>query len=324
MARGDRKEAIFESDGDREFFLKTLGEACRRSGFLVHAYVLMGNHYHLLLETPEANLSQGMGWLQNTFTRRMNVIHGKWGHLFGGRYKALLTEGGNGFWALMDYIHLNPVRAGIIRKGGGLEEYRWSSLAGYFGPVRKRPQWLQTQKGFEVVGVEDTASGRREFLKVLERRVDWSQSGLAGVKFCDGEEGVSLDVGAAIRRGWMIGTEAFREKLLGMIEKMKKENAMKSSNGYHGPELHEHGEARAEQLLKDGLRHFQIREKDLAGMAKGDRRKALIAAMIQRETTVKLDWIAERLKMGTRAGCCRLIRRAKEEWRGELPGDRGL
>jgi len=319
MARGDRREAIYEGDGDREVFFKTLGEGCERSGFVVHAYVLMDNHYHLLLETPEANLSQGMGWLQNAFTRRMNVIHGKWGHLFGGRYKALLTDGGNGFWALMDYIHLNPVRAGIVRKGAGLESYRWSSLAGYVGPVRKRPQWLETSRGFEVVGTKDTEGGRREYLKVLESRVDWKRPGDAGIKFSDGDEEAEINVGAAIKRGWMIGTEAFRERLLEMIGRMKAERGLKSSNGYHGPELQEHGENRAEEILKEGLKRFQLREKDLEVMAKGDRRKALVAAMIQRETTVGLGWIAGRLKMGTRSGCCRLIRRAREEWSEELP-----
>ena len=98
IARGDRRELIFQDDADRETFLRTLGEACEKSGFRVHAYVLMSNHYHLLLETPRANLSRGMGWLQNASTRLMNVRQRLWGHLFGGRYKAILAESGNCFW----------------------------------------------------------------------------------------------------------------------------------------------------------------------------------------------------------------------------------
>src|SRR5882724_10821060 len=81
MARGDRREAIAQGDEDRRTFMRTLGEACERTGFLVHAYVLMTNHYHLLLETTEGNLSRGMGWLQNAFTRRINTRHRLWGHV---------------------------------------------------------------------------------------------------------------------------------------------------------------------------------------------------------------------------------------------------
>ena len=97
MARGDRREPIVRDDADRATLVRTLAEASERSGFRVHAFVLMSNHYHLLLETPQANLSQGMGWLQNAFTRRINTQRRLWGHLFGGRYKAILVEPGNCF-----------------------------------------------------------------------------------------------------------------------------------------------------------------------------------------------------------------------------------
>ena len=147
----------------------------------------MGNHYHLLVETPQANLSRGMGWLQNAFTRRINTRHGLWGHLFGGRYKAILVESGNCFWALLDYIHLNPVRAGIVAEKDGLESYLWSSLPHYLEPARKRPPWLETAAGFEVCGCDDTASGRREFLGLLERRVDWRNPRLAGTDLSRGQ-----------------------------------------------------------------------------------------------------------------------------------------
>ena len=175
-------------DPDRETFVRTLAEASERSGFRVHAFVLMTNHYHLLLETPQANLSRGMGWLQNAFTRRINTRHRLWGHLFGGRYKAILAEPGNCFWALLDYIHLNPVRAGIVREKEGIESYAWSSLPHYLGPPRSRPPWMETATGFEVCGCADTASGRREFLGLLERRVDWRSPRLAdGFAVSDGK-----------------------------------------------------------------------------------------------------------------------------------------
>jgi putative transposase len=146
MARGDRREPIVEDDADREDFLLTLGRACSKTGWRVHAWVLMTNHYHWLIETPEPNLVQGMKWFQNTFTRRFNVRRKRWGHVFGGRYKAVLLDpddaGGYYFESLIDYIHLNPARAGIVDPsiGLGLLEYRWSSLrTGYAAAASSRP-----------------------------------------------------------------------------------------------------------------------------------------------------------------------------------------
>ena len=92
MCRGDRRESIFEDDSDRERFLATLAAVCGRTGWRVHAYVLMSNHYHWLLETPRANLVAGMRWFQTTYTVRYNLRHRKIGHLFQGRYKAVLID----------------------------------------------------------------------------------------------------------------------------------------------------------------------------------------------------------------------------------------
>ena len=215
--------------------VRTLAEGSVRSGFRVHAFALMSNHYHLLVETPQGNLSRGMGRLQNAFTRRINVRHGLWGHLFGGRYEAILVEPGACFWALLDYIHLNPVRAGIIQEKDGLESYVWSSLPHYLGPARKRPQWLETAEGFEVCGCGDTARGRREFLGLLERRVDWRNPRLAGTAFPEGDGKPQLAVYSSLRRGWFFGSEHFREKLLKMLA--RRPVRIEKANGYHGPQL---------------------------------------------------------------------------------------
>lgn len=92
MCRGNRQENIFSDDRDREIFLNTLGEVVERTGWKIHAFVLMDNHYHFLLETPEPNLVDGMRWFQSTYTQRFNARHEVWGHLFQGRYKALLVD----------------------------------------------------------------------------------------------------------------------------------------------------------------------------------------------------------------------------------------
>lgn len=125
LDRGDRREAIFEDDADRVTFLRTLAQVCRRTGWQVHAYVLVSNHYHLLLETPEANLVAGMKWFQSTYTMRFNRRHRVGGHLFQGRYQAIVVdpEERNYFVTLSDYIHLNPVRAGLVEKKRKLFSY---------------------------------------------------------------------------------------------------------------------------------------------------------------------------------------------------------
>ncbi len=130
MSRGDRREPIFKGDKDRELFLETLGEACARTGWVVYSYVLMRNHYHLLVFTPEANLVRGMKWLQGAYTQRFNIRHTFCGHLFQGRYRALLVDPEEPEYArvVSDYIHLNPARAGLeVVREKGLEGYRWSS-----------------------------------------------------------------------------------------------------------------------------------------------------------------------------------------------------
>ncbi len=152
MARGNRREPIFLDKEDGKQFVKALGEVCAMTGWRVHAWVLLSNHYHLMIETPEANLVAGMKWLQNTLTRRFNVRHRAWGRVFGDRYKAVVVEGGQRFYyeTLMDYIHLNPMRAGLVRvgKGESILNYPWSSMAtGYGVPANKRAKWLAAAGG---------------------------------------------------------------------------------------------------------------------------------------------------------------------------------
>ena len=311
MARGDRREAIVRDDEDRKTFVRTLGEAAERAGFRVHAWVLMDNHYHLLLETPEANLSLGMGWMQNAYTRRINTRHGLWGHVFGGRYKAILIEPGDCFWAVLDYIHLNPVRAGKVERESGLESSRWSSLPGYLTEPGKRPKWLETATGLSVVGCKDTAFGRRKFLELLEERVDWKVPGKAGREYSAGEGESKLAVYSSLKRGWFFGSQVFKERLLGMMEKRLPGRVKRS--GIQSVAAKDHGEWMAERIVKAGLKVMETDEADLKGAAKGDWRKGLLAEMIQRRTTMKLDWISHRLRMGERPSCCRTIRKIREE-----------
>ena len=119
LAHGNQGRDIYADEHDRKLWLETLAEACAKTGWRIHAWVMMGNHFHLLLDTPEPNLVAGMKWLQGTYTQRYNSRHRLFGHLYQGRYKALVVDGtqGNYLAVVSTYIHLNPARAGLIRIG---------------------------------------------------------------------------------------------------------------------------------------------------------------------------------------------------------------
>jgi REP-associated tyrosine transposase len=140
-SRGNEQKDVFKSQRDREKFLEYLESATERYGAVVHAYCLMSNHYHLLLETPAGNLSQMMRHINGAYTTYFNIKRKRSGHLFQGRYKAILVEFDEYALELTRYIHLNPVRVGMVTRP---EEYRWSSYKNYIGQSAA-PTWLKLE-----------------------------------------------------------------------------------------------------------------------------------------------------------------------------------
>lgn len=127
-SRGNQREKIFWDDKDREELKKILERTKERYDYILHAYIFMDNHYHLLIETPHANIKQLMQNINTSYTVYINRRHGRVGHLFQGRYKAFIVDKESYLLELGRYIHLNPVRAGIVKTP---EDYRWSSYRDY-------------------------------------------------------------------------------------------------------------------------------------------------------------------------------------------------
>jgi REP element-mobilizing transposase RayT len=282
MNRGDRRERIFEDDEDRQRFLAGLGEGCGKTGWQIHALCLMSNHFHLVIETPQPNLVAGMKWLLGTYTGRFNRRHRQFGHLFSGRYKALIVDGsGNGYLkTVCDYVPLNPARAKLLGREQTLSAYQWSSLRFYLQPRRKRPFWLRVDRLLGEHGIPgDSAAGRCEFGRRMERRRA-------------AEDKPAPAQWKAMRRGWCLGGKAFRKALLAQMKEQMGEH-------HYGEERAETATEQAEGIVQAGLKGLGWQEADLEARAKGDPEKLKLAVRLRAETTVTVKWIAQRLRMGT-------------------------
>jgi len=140
-SRGDHQDAIYLTDDDRSAYLEILGDVCERYNWIVHAYCLMDNHYHILIETPDSNLSKGMRQLNGVYTQYFNRTHKRVGHVYQGRYKAIIVQKEAYLLEVARYIVLNPVRARMVRTA---IDWPWSSYRATAGQVDP-PIWLDCQ-----------------------------------------------------------------------------------------------------------------------------------------------------------------------------------
>jgi REP element-mobilizing transposase RayT len=144
-SRGNERRPIFFDDRDREAFLEFLGQAVKRFGWSLAAFVLMTNHFHLVIQTPEPNLSRGMQWFNTAYVVWLNRRHRRSGHLYGGRFKAVVIEKETYFLEVLRYVVLNPVRAGMV---GRPEDFRWSSYRATAG-LEPAPDWLDVRAALD-------------------------------------------------------------------------------------------------------------------------------------------------------------------------------
>ena len=277
--RGNYRLDIFKTEGARDAFELCLFEACAKSNWVLHAYVLMSNHYHLALETPDGNLIAGMQWLQATFANRFNKLRGERGHLFQGRYKALLVEEGGPLAQVCHYLHLNPVRAGIVTLEE-LRSYRHSSYW-YLRQPKARPAFLELRTALIEAGeLADTIAGWRKY----EDYLAWqAEEGPAGRN----KAYVSLS------KGWALGTKDFKADLI-------KDHALAAdARAWETVGAREIQEQQWRQQLNKCLGKARKTIADVQNDRKSIDWKVGVADEIKRITQASNGWIAEHLNMGS-------------------------
>ena len=243
-----------------------------------------------------------------------------WGRLFGDRYKAVLVENdpvvpqsryrpADYLVALINYVHLNPARAGLVnpatRPGESLLDYPWSSLAGGYGRApSKRPKWLEVTGGLARVGHPDTDTGRRLYVTELDDRARSEAADKLGLVTIEGQT-----LHSTLRRGWYWGSQEFREALLerfgGQLRERNDVDRTVRSSSQGG----DFSKKRAEQIIRSGNWELNLTEHEIRHPRRGDQRRVAIAwAVWTRTSGVSLKWIAERLNLKSAANASQRIR----------------
>jgi putative transposase len=278
LNRGNYRSDIFRAERTKAAFLRCLGEACGKTGWRVHAWCVMSNHYHLAVETPRANLVGGMQWLQGTFSARFNRLRGERGHLFQGRYKSLLVDPAGGLGPLCHYIHLNPVRA-RLRPVAGLPAWRWSSLHWLMAP-RLRPAWYAPDAALEHAGgLKDTPAGRAKYLDYLA----W---------LAEDEPARKEQRFAEMSRGWVIGSAGFAK------ETVQAHAATLGRGRRMAAETRVAQEAAWRETLAKLLGRVGHTEGELAATGKSEGWKLALAAALKARTTATNRWLGAALHLG--------------------------
>jgi putative transposase len=293
--RGNYRTDVFRTAKAKAAFEQCLFEACRKSGWVLHGFVLMRNHYHLAVATPAGNLVAGMQWLQATFANRFNRLRGERGHLFQGRYKALLVEEGAALGQVCHYLHLNPVRAGIVSVER-LREYRYSSYW-YLWEKRRRPAFLDPTVALaDAGGLADQRNGWQAYSAYLA----WQASaGPAG----------NTPAYACLSRGWALGAPEFKAALI------EDHALLASSRAWEAAGAREVRQQHWETALATALTAVKHTLPEAAKDRKSADWKLAIAAWLKTGTQVSNGWLSRRLSLGAPAALSRnltLFRRHRQ------------
>ena len=298
LNRGNYRADLFDSAGAAQAFIECLFQTCERMGWRLHAFCLMRNHYHLAVETPQGNLVTGVHWLQSTFGNRFNRFRGEHGRAFQGRYQAILVEPGRHLAQLVDYIHLNPVRAKIVTLDQ-LGQFRWSSYRYYLRAAADRPAFLVCETWLqERGGLTDTPQGWRSYHDHLA----WLMADAGRQKDAAFEQ---------MSRGWVYGGDAYQKLLLGKFQRMP------NAEDWGGEELAGINRVEWKKLLDRAVRTL---ERDLAtahAEPKSAPWKIAVAAWLKQRSSVSNRWLTEQLGMGAPDAVSRYISECQKSQRAE-------
>jgi REP element-mobilizing transposase RayT len=295
--RGNYQQDLFINEGAHKAFERCLFEACEKCGWILEGHCVMTNHFHLVIRTPQGNLSYGMKWLQATFANRYHRFRKVHGKLFQGRFKSLIVEEDAYLGALQHYVHLNPVRAGICSLDE-LKGYRWSSYW-YLWHPSKRPGFMDITGALDHAGgLKDTPAGRRSYRAYL----DWlstdspAQKEMAFDRMC---------------LGWALGTKAFKKELL-KTEGLLGEGSFEALK-LEGRELHEANELQWNRMVEQMLSELGKDEEAIRMDKKSTRWKVWMANVLKSHSSATNVWIAKRLEMGAAQSVSILTSRLKKE-----------
>ena len=285
--RGNYRSWVFESEGAKKSFQKALFEACERAGWKLHAYAIMGNHYHLAVETPEPNLSEGMRWLQSVFALRFNRFRREHGALFQGRFKAIVVEDYEQLGWLCHYIHLNPVRAKVCE----VAELKALEYSSYWllRKRRLRPKFLSFEACLEGAGgLADGSYGWKKYEQYLE----WLSEDEPRMKSMKFDQ---------MSKGWAMGSKEFKIALLDDEKRLSASIELGDSDAREAREL------AWEKSLLECLRIVGRAAGDSVAGRKSEDWKVAVAGYMKLKRLCRNGWLAERLGMGSESGVSRYV-----------------
>ncbi|HEX9982785.1 MAG TPA: transposase [Thermoanaerobaculia bacterium] len=283
-SRGNDRKAIFKKDSDRNHFLTLLGEVVHRFGWSITAFALMTNHYHLVVQTPEANLSRGMHWLNGTYAAWFNRRHKRSGHLLQGRFKAFLIDEDAYHAQVLRYVVLNPVRAGLA---GRPEQHRWSSYRATAG-LAPAPEWLDTSAALARFG-SDVALAQAEYRA-----------------FVLGAVGSKDRLWDNVTNGLYLGTETWTKKMRAVVESRPRSTD-------HPITQRAVGRPHIEAIVEAVAATAQL-PLEAARTTRGSAVRRLIAWLGWHEGLVTLRSIAAALRLRSEGHVSNMIRRCEYEF----------
>lgn len=264
--RGNRRESIFYSDKDKSVFLEKMNETFNKYSFTCYSYCLMDNHYHLFIKTPLANISEGMHYLNASYTNWFKAEHEIVGVIFQGRYRSILVDEDSYGLKLSAYIHLNPLRAGIVTE---IEGYRWSSYLDY---LRKKKSIARLDAEFILRQLDDDMEkARRRYKRFVLENIGM------GNPLEDSYRGVAL------------GNEEFVERIKDKIKSLGKKREVTETKIV--------GTYSAEEVIKSIMTRFGVDRQEIFRKKRGSIYRQLALYFIKRYTILSLKEIGEIFKM---------------------------